>query len=55
VGATADITLFTPIGSFEITKASISSGSKNSLFIGHALPGKVYGVIAQGKSQVYNA
>lgn len=55
VGATADITLFTPIGSFEITKASISSRSKNSLFVGHALPGKVYGVIAQGKSQVYNA
>lgn len=55
VGKTADVTLFTPSGTTEITKASICSASKNSLFIGQSLPGKVYGVIAHGKAQVFNA
>ena len=54
-GATADIALFTPSDAAEITKASIFSASKNSLFIGQSLPGKVYGIVAHGKSQVYNA
>lgn len=55
VGAIADLSLFTPSGASEITKTSIFSASKNSLFIGQTLPGRVYGIIAQGKSQVYNA
>ena len=54
IGATADISLFTPSGTSEITKASIFSASKNSLYIGESLPGKVYGIVAQGKSKVYN-
>ena len=54
VGTTADMSLFTPDGVSEITKASIFSTSKNSLFKGQYLPGKVYGIIAQGKSQVYS-
>jgi len=55
VGATADLSLFTPSGTQEITRASLLSTSKNSLFIGTALPGKVYGIVAQGKSQVHNS
>ena len=54
-GATADIALFTPSDATEITKASVFSASKNSLFIGQSLPGKVYGIVAHGKSHVYNA
>ncbi len=48
-GATADVSLFTPDGKKTVTKAAIKSTSKNSLFMDQALPGKVFGVIAQNK------
>lgn len=54
VGETADISLFTPSDTNEITKPSLFSASKNSLFIGQSLPGKVYGIVAHGKSQVFD-
>ena len=50
IGVQADLTLFTPMGTKTITKESILSTSKNSLYIGEALPGNVYGVLAQGKA-----
>ena len=50
-GATADLSLFTPDGKEIVTKVSIKSTSKNSLFIGQELSGKVYGVISQSKVQ----
>ena len=49
-GAQADITLFTPKGTTTVTKDSLLSTSKNSLYIGEVLPGNVYGVLAQGKA-----
>ncbi len=54
VGATADLSLFAPSGAKEVTKASLLSASKNSIFIGQSLPGKVYGIVAKGKSHVFN-
>lgn len=48
-GATADLSLFTPDGKKTVTKATIKSTSKNSLFMGQELSGKVFGVIAQNK------
>jgi dihydroorotase len=48
-GATADLSLFTPDGKKTVTKATIKSTSKNSLFMGQELSGKVFGVIAQSK------
>ncbi len=48
-GATADVSLFTQDGKKTVTKAAIKSTSKNSLFMDQALPGKVFGVIAQNK------
>ena len=48
-GATADLSLFTPDGKETVTKATIKSTSKNSLFMGQELSGKVFGVIAQSK------
>lgn len=54
VGATADLALFSPKGMQEVTKTSLLSTSKNSIFIGKELPGKVYGIIAQGRSQLRN-
>ena len=54
VDATADLTLFGPTGAKEVTKASLLSASKNSIFIGQSLPGKVYGVVAKGISHIFN-
>ena len=51
-GATADLSLFTPDAKETVTKASIKSTSKNSLFIDQELSGKVYGVISRNKVQV---
>ena len=48
VGEQADLTLFSPKGSQKVTKNSLLSTSKNSLFLGQELMGTVYGVIAQG-------
>jgi dihydroorotase len=51
-GATADLSLFSPIGKQTVSKATIASTSKNSLFINQELSGKVFGVIAQNKVHV---
>ena len=47
--AKADLTLFSPDGKQIVTKKTIKSTSKNSIFIDQELPGKVFGVIAQNK------
>ena len=51
-GATADLSLFSPSGKQTVSKATIESTSKNSLFIDQELSGKVFGVIAQNKVHV---
>ena len=47
--AKADLTLFSPDGKQIVTKKTIKSTSKNSIFIDQELPGKVFGVFAQNK------
>jgi dihydroorotase len=49
VGAVADLSLFTDEGTTEVSKSSIPTSSKNSLFIGETLSGKVLGVIRGDK------
>lgn len=48
VGQKADISLFSPNGTHKVTKDSLLSTSKNSVFIGQELPGTVHGVISNG-------
>lgn len=48
-GELADITLFNPDKSYNFSQADISSRSKNSMFLGSALKGVAYGVIANDK------
>jgi len=55
VGAQADLTLFSPNGSQKVTKNALLSTSKNSLFLGQELSGRVYGIILQDKIQVQGA
>lgn len=45
LGASADLTLFTPKGSQKLTEEQLHSTSKNSLFIGSTLKGSVYGCL----------
>ncbi|MFK8303526.1 dihydroorotase family protein [Capnocytophaga stomatis] len=45
----ADLTLFTPEGSYVFEKENIVSASKNSAFIGETLKGKVIGIIANNQ------
>lgn len=52
VGEQADLTLFSPQGNKKVTKSSLLSTSKNSLFLGHELTGTVYGVISRGSIQM---
>ncbi|GMN08769.1 dihydroorotase [Croceitalea sp. MTPC9] len=49
-GETACLTLFTPDEDYTFKKENISSTSKNSLFTGEQLKGKVYGVVNNGKT-----
>ena len=51
-GSLADLSLFTPSGKQIVSKKTILSTSKNSLFIDQQLSGKVFGVIAQNKVHV---
>lgn len=46
-GAVADFTLFDPEVSYNFQKEQILSTSKNSLFLGHELKGKVYGIFTR--------
>jgi dihydroorotase len=53
-GEKAEITLFNPGVSYKFSESNIHSKSKNSLFLGKTLKGKVYGVIANNKICVAN-
>ncbi len=46
-GAPANLTFFDPTPSYTFQKGHILSTSKNSLFLGHELKGKVYGILSQ--------
>ena len=46
VGQQASLTLFNPDVEMEFTKSDIKSTSKNSIFLGQTLKGKVYGIYA---------
>ncbi len=49
IGTQADFSLFNPINSFVFSDDNVLSMSKNSIFIGSSLKGKVYGTISSGK------
>ena len=49
IGTQADLSLFNPINSFVFNDDNVLSISKNSIFIGSSLKGKVYGTISNGK------
>lgn len=46
-GAPANLTFFDPTPTYTFQKEHISSTSKNSLFLGHELKGKVLGILSQ--------
>ena len=49
IGAQADICLFNPINSYVFNDKNVLSISKNSIFKGSSLKGKIYGTISNGK------
>ena len=49
IGTQADLSFFNPINSFVFNDDNVLSMSKNSIFIGSSLKGKVYGTISNGK------
>ncbi|MEO1487255.1 MAG: dihydroorotase, partial [Bacteroidota bacterium] len=53
-GAFACLTLFDPETEWTFDKESIQSKSKNSMFIGHGMKGKVLGVIHNDKVKLWN-
>jgi dihydroorotase len=48
VGAAADVCLFDPHGSFEVTRESLKSQGKNTPFLGLTLPGRVRCTLIDG-------
>jgi dihydroorotase len=48
-GAAADICLFDPLGSFEVTRACLRSQGKNTPFLGRRLPGRVKATLIDGQ------
>ncbi len=48
-GTKANLTLFNPNGNYNFTKEDILSTSKNSIFLGKELKGRVYGTFANNK------
>lgn len=54
VGEIIDATLFDPSENYVFEKSMILSKSKNSLFMGKKLKGRVYGIISNGKSEIRN-
>ncbi|NNF19186.1 MAG: dihydroorotase [Flavobacteriaceae bacterium] len=51
-GEEAKLTLFDPDKEYTFNEEHILSASKNSMFLGEKMKGYVYGVIAQGKSEL---
>jgi dihydroorotase len=49
IGALANLTLFDPKSEFVYEKKQCISTSKNSMFFGEKMKGKVYGIIANNK------
>jgi len=49
IGNKADLTLFNPDTIYKFSQTDISSKSKNTIFKGHTLKGKAYGIIANNK------
>lgn len=49
IGNKADLSLFNPNDDYQFSKAHIISSSKNAIFEGHSLKGKVYGIIANNQ------
>ncbi len=47
-GRKANLTLFNPNETWQFSKASIASKSKNSAFLGQPMTGKVYGIYTKG-------
>jgi dihydroorotase len=52
IGNKADLSLFNPNGDYTFTKEHIESSSKNAIFEGHLLKGKVYGIIANNQMKL---
>ncbi|MEM6515124.1 MAG: dihydroorotase [Bacteroidota bacterium] len=53
-GNKADLTLFNPEGDYSFSKAQMLSTSKNAIFEGKSLKGKVYGVINNNQHTLKN-
>jgi dihydroorotase len=53
-GERAELTLFNPDVNYNFTSSDILSKSNNSIFLGHRLKGKVYGIIANNKISLSN-
>ncbi len=53
-GEPANLTLFNPDTEYEFSKEDMLSKSKNSMFLGQSLKGKVIGVISNGKKQLHD-
>jgi dihydroorotase len=51
-GNKLDITLFNPEGYYTFSKNDMASKSKNSIFEGHSLKGRVYGIINNNQIQL---
>ncbi len=49
IGNKAELSLFNPNGDFIFSKKDIKSSSKNAIFEGHKLMGKVYGIISNNQ------
>ncbi len=54
IGNKAELSLFNPNVDYKFSKDNIKSSSKNAIFEGHALKGKVYGIIANNQMIVTN-
>jgi len=52
IGSSAQLTLFNPSETYVFEEKHIGSKSKNSLFIGSKLKGKVYGIIANNTTSI---
>ncbi|MBO3117532.1 dihydroorotase [Winogradskyella sp. DF17] len=53
-GERAELTLFNPDVNYNFTSSDILSKSNNSIFLGHRLKGKVYGIVANNKISLSN-